>query len=98
MIGVYDATTGKLIDYSDDVASPSFNIETCSQEMWADKEELLTPNQKDRIRQELLSLVTRTIPSRLARANLISSDTAKALTPQLTLPGDPSCREHYFWD
>jgi hypothetical protein len=92
-IAVYDGTTGEPIGEGDNIYSPIVRMEECSSEMWADKEEALTSEQRNRIRQEIFSLVTRTIPFALADAHLISFDAAKPLTAQLALPAEPSCHE-----
>jgi len=87
-IGVYDAVTGKRIELGNEAA-----VEECSSEMWETKEDSLTAEQKSRIRQEIFSLTSRSIPYSLARAHLISDDAAKARAAQFTLPGDPSCHK-----
>jgi len=92
-VAVYSATTGKEIGGGDDFFSSIMHVEQCSGEMWADKENALTPVQKSRIRQEILSLATRPIPFTLADAHLISFDSAIPLTTQLGLPAEPSCHE-----
>jgi hypothetical protein len=64
--------------------------------MWAEKEDALSAEQKDRIRQEIVSLLSRTVPLSLYWANLISDDAAGAAAAQSAVPGDPSCHKVVF--
>jgi len=89
-VAVYDATKGRLMDWGGERGSA---IEECASDMWAAKEDALSAEQKSRIRQEILSLFSRTIPYSLYWANLISDDTAKAAATRSALPGDPSCHK-----
>ena len=89
-VNVYDATKGRLMDWG---GERSAAVEQCAGEMWAEKEDALSAEQKNRIRQEIVSLLSRTIPWSLYRANLISDDAAEADATQFAVPGDPSCHK-----
>ena len=92
-VNVYDATKGRLMDWGGERGSA---VEQCAGEMWAEKEDALSAEQKNRIRQEIVSLLSRTVPLSLYRANLISDDAAQAAATQFAVPGDPSCHKVVF--
>lgn len=89
-VNVYDTTKGRLMDWGGERSSA---VEECASEMWAANEGALSADQKNRIRQEIVSLLSRTVPNSLYRANLISDDAAEAAATQFAVPGDPSCHK-----
>jgi hypothetical protein len=92
-VNVYDATKGRLMDWGGERSSA---VEQCAGEMWAEKEDALSAEQKNRIRQEIVSLLSRTVTLSLYWANLISDDAARAAATQFAVPGDPSCHKAVF--
>ena len=97
-VGVYDAKTGELIDYTYAQYSGLENryggpppIESCPDSMWAPSEDQLNNDQRDRIRQEFQSLLTHSLPITMAKINLITKADALALAASSTVAGDPSC-------
>ena len=65
--------------------------EECSNTMWADSEGELTNEQRNRLRQEFSSLISRSIAYTMASANLIGKADAAANTAAFAIAGDPSC-------
>jgi hypothetical protein len=97
-IGVFDATTGEMIDYGSAQYPASGYLfghqppfEQCANDIWADSEVQYTAEQKNRLRQEMASLITRSIAYTLASAKLISKSEAASFTTQNALPSEPSC-------
>lgn len=96
-VGIYDAKTGSRIDYGTPKVAASGYIfgnsppwEGCPNTIWADSEDKLTVDQKKTIRQELWSLITRSMPHALLNAGLISKAQADVLDAS-AVPADPSC-------
>jgi hypothetical protein len=96
-LGIYDAKTGDRIDYgtgrypaSGTLSGYTFPWEMCPASIWADSEDKLTPEQKGGIRQELWSLVTRSLPYALTNSGLISKSNVESLNASATAAG-PSC-------
>ena len=95
---VLDAKTGQMIDYgsgkipaSNMLSGHSPPWAQCSNSMWADSEDKLSADQKTRIRTELWSLLTRSLPYALSGANLVSDAEAGTLAGSLAVAGDVSC-------
>lgn len=93
-LGIYDAKTGDRIDYgtgrypaSDTLSGYTFPWETCPASIWADAEDKLTAKQKNGIRQELWSLITRSLPYALTNSGLISKTDAESLKASATAAG-----------
>lgn len=97
-VGVFDAATGNRIDYGSAQWPTSRTYtgheppaEECSNTMWADSEGELTNEQRNRLRQEFSSLISRSIAYTMASANLIGKADAAANTAAFAIAGDPSC-------
>lgn len=96
-VAIFDAKTGDRIDYgtgrypqSGFISGYSPPWENCAKEIWADTEDKLTVDQKARIRTEMWSLLTRSMPYALLNSGLIDKSAATALAASAAL-GDPSC-------
>lgn len=96
-IGVYDAKTGHRVDYgtakiaaSGSISGKSTPWENCPNAIWADSDDKLTADQKKTIRQELWSLITRSMPHALLNAGLISKAQAHSLDAS-AIPASPAC-------
>jgi hypothetical protein len=97
-IGVYNASTGERIDYGTARYPSTATLtghepptEICANSMWADSSDQLAVEQRDRIRQELASLISRSVAFTLASANLIDKAEAGEATAKFSLPKEPSC-------
>jgi hypothetical protein len=96
-VHVLDATTGKRIDYGKgEIPMPNtFSgygspTEQCADDVWPPSPAELTSTQRNRIRQEAISLLMRSVPFALFDAKLISEDSAKAMLASAP-PTEPSC-------
>jgi len=97
--GVFDASTGKRIDYGTPklpaagfLSGFSPPSATCSKTMWADTAEGLSDEQKSGIRREMLSLATKSVGYAMAGANLITKSEADANAKLHAGDDDPSCQ------
>jgi hypothetical protein len=59
--------------------------------MWADTDEHLTNEQRERIHYEIFSLISRSIAHTLAAADLIKKADALTATDKISTVADPSC-------
>ncbi|MBV9062596.1 MAG: hypothetical protein JOY77_06675 [Alphaproteobacteria bacterium] len=97
-IGVFDGKTGQRIDFGTGrfpdrgyITGFSPPWERCPDSMWADSEAALSADQKGKIRQELWSLITRSVPYALTSAGLISASEADELAKSSAPAADAGC-------
>ncbi|MBV9571278.1 MAG: hypothetical protein JO056_08565 [Alphaproteobacteria bacterium] len=97
-VGIFDAKSGERIEFGTGrlpdhgyITGFSPAWEMCPNSMWADTETALSAEQKDKIHQELWSLITRSLPYALASAGLISESERNELATSALLPADPAC-------
>ena len=97
-VGLFDVKTGDRIDFgtgrypaSGYITGYSPAWESCSKSMWAESEDSLTGEQRTRIRHELWSLLSRSLPYAMASAGLISASEATSVSVSSAVSGDPSC-------
>jgi hypothetical protein len=98
-IGIFDASTGKQIDYgtakyaaSGYIGGTSQPFVSCSSNIWASTVEALSEEQKEKIHEEFISLVDRGLLGALTSANIIRNDEASAFEQSHPSPADiPEC-------
>lgn len=100
-IGIFDARTGGEIDYGTSqwptrrtlTGHEPPTASACSNDIWADTAEKLTDAQRARIRQEMFSLITRSISYTLMSAGLLDRKAADAAAALVVVKGEPTCHE-----
>ena len=98
-IGVFDAVTGKRIDYGAARDPLSHAIwgngppeEYCANELLPEAADRVSPEQKSRHAKEFQALISRSIASTLASAGLIDKAEIVGATAQFDTQGDATCK------
>lgn len=96
---VFDAATGSRIDYgsgqrpsTDTLTGHEPPVAVCSKDMWAEKPQDFSPEQKGRLEGQYLALLGESVNYAMASAELISKADAQRATASLDISPDPTCR------